>query len=185
MASIEERRRWRDLMLMELYRETDGQPLRSSFPKKLAEAVGIPPEEVQQTSEALRGDGLVDNVSLAGDIELTNEGRRRAEDLLAQESPLPLTVVLTIAERRELEPVLRELRLLLDGGETVDLPTEDLADATAQLATAEAQMLSPRPRRAIVGEALKSLRLIAENAAGTMAAAGIIEIVGRVSGLRA
>lgn len=88
--------------------------------------------------------------------------------------------VLTVVELRLVERVLHDLHALVES-EQVTLSAEDRADLEAQVATVDAQIRSPRPRRRIILESLRSARNILEGAAGSGLAAGVIHLISKLS----
>ena len=73
---------------------------------------------------------------------------------------------------RDLKTKLPDLRL----------PDDDERAVASDIATIEAQVLSPRPKIEVIRECLRSIRNIAEGTAGSMVAAGIIEGITRLLG---
>lgn len=74
------------------------------------------------------------------------------------------------------------------GGLTTALPQlgltgDDEAVAQSDIATIETQLSSPRPKVEIIKESLRSIRNIAEEAAGSLAASGIVAGVARLLGM--
>jgi hypothetical protein len=63
------------------------------------------------------------------------------------------------------------------------LPSEDEAVARGDIATIETQLSSLRPKVEIIKESLRSIRNIAEGAAGSMTASGIIAGVAKLLGM--
>ena len=68
------------------------------------------------------------------------------------------TVVLSVVERRVVETLLTALERAESSGEFDRLPAELRAELEADKATIEAQLRSPKPKRSVIREALKSLR---------------------------
>lgn len=59
----------------------------------------------------------------------------------------------------------------------LDLSDEDRDELTAEIATVEAQINSPKPKKQIISESLHSIRAILEGTTGALAATGFLEII--------
>jgi DNA-binding MarR family transcriptional regulator len=158
-AGLQDRR---DRVLLAAYEMTGGDSLQSVVAREVAVETGLPQEAVEPAVRALVARDLLTFSSLAGDFTLTPLGVDEAERLLADDVDLT-TVVLTLVEQRTLEAFTREVREAL---ELASLEPEARADAEAQLATIEAQQRSPKPRRAVIGFALRALGSAAESVVG-------------------
>jgi hypothetical protein len=60
------------------------------------------------------------------------------------------------------------------------LPPETRAEVEAEIRTVEAQVGSPRPKRAIIHESLRTIRAVLEGAAGNAATAPLLALIDRV-----
>jgi hypothetical protein len=76
-----------------------------------------------------------------------------------------------------LEEVLARLAALLP---EMALPPETRAEVEAEIRTAEAQVGSPRPKRAIIHESMRTIRAVLEGGAGNAAYAQLLAMVDRV-----
>jgi hypothetical protein len=142
---VAERREHRDRVLLAVYDITRGDPFNGVSLTDVAAATDLSAQEVEAARQWLLGHRLAGSASAAGDIVLTAGGVDRAEELLEREeaeSPGPESAVVTIEERRVLERFVWDVR-------------------HAQLATIEAQMRSPRPRREVIRWALAGLKYTA------------------------
>jgi hypothetical protein len=88
-------------------------------------------------------------------------------------------VTVSLDERRLLERFVREVRIALDSS---GLAGDDLADAEAQLATIEAQMRSPRPRRDVIGGAIRALTWAGKEALSGLVGGGAFAAVFALAG---
>jgi hypothetical protein len=86
----------------------------------------------------------------------------RSEQTFARDS--------VVGSWEDIEMYLAEYRQRLPA-----LPANDRSIAEAQIVTADAQLRSPKPNSKILGEAISTLRSIAEGMAGSAAFAGLIE----------
>lgn len=57
---------------------------------------------------------------------------------------------------------------------TLNLPTQEAQELTAEIATIRAQLQSPKPKSEIIRESLRSVRTILEGAGGGMVATGLL-----------
>jgi hypothetical protein len=69
------------------------------------------------------------------------------------------------------------LRKLEEDAPSLNLPDPESRELTAEIATLKAQVDSPRPKRQIIRESLRSIRTILEGAAGNLSAAGLLELL--------
>jgi hypothetical protein len=67
--------------------------------------------------------------------------------------------------------------------DTLGLPADTRSEIDADLTTVEAQSKSPKPRVPIIKEALKSIRSVLENAAGSAAGAALPVLIAEVAKL--
>lgn len=91
--------------------------------------------------------------------------------------------ILAVHELKALERVVGELRRAEEAGELDQVDPEDRAEISAEVETLQAQLRSPKPKRAIVREALRSLRVITEQAAGSAIGAGVVVAVSMAADL--
>ena len=86
----------------------------------------------------------------------------------------PASPVLDVAELKALERFISAYQTAQDSGELDQLDPEDRAEMAAEVETLESQRRSPRPKRVIVREALRSIRSIVEQAAGGAIGGGLV-----------
>lgn len=185
MASIREKREQRRQFLIELYRQTDGNRLsRDAHFQSVAASVGVAnSDEAQALAHRVVDEGLADFPVMGGFMVLTPAGINVVETWLEEEeededaaaSLSGVLVIVSAEEKAQLEPVLAEVRDLAEA-----LPDrEAAAEVRAQLDSAHAQLLSPRPRRAVLREIFLSMRTIGEQ----IAAQGIVLGAGKALGI--
>jgi len=160
VADIEKRQAVRNRVLLAVYELTSGgSALESAQRADIASKTGLDQDGLEEVLFWLQRRGLVESAgSLAGDMVLTADGSDRAETLLADAVEV---VALSVVELRLLERFVRDAHAAIDRS---DLAGDDLADAEAQLATIEAQLRSPRPRRDVVGAAIRALTWVGKEA---------------------
>jgi hypothetical protein len=59
----------------------------------------------------------------------------------------------------------------------LDLPSPEAAEVKAEIATVKAQLSSPKPKRNIIAESLRSVRTILEVTSGSAAAVGLLDLL--------
>lgn len=122
--------------------------------KNICEAIGLDPEEFQR-EVAAAGSARADTQKIS---PYEPVGAARAEMSFFQANDLP--------------DILASLKLRLL---KIRLPPDDIAEAEAEIATAIAQLLSPRPKLPIIAASLNTLLSILEKA-GTAALTSDIEM---------
>jgi hypothetical protein len=160
MADITKRRTDRDRVLHALYDATDTGGITAMMPSDIAQQTGLTGDDVDAAVRWLVDRSYAGLGGLSGEVHITAQGVDRAEvtaEPVAEAQPLALTV----AERQLLEVFVRDARMAIEASALVG---DELADAEAQLATIEAQARSPRPRRDIVGAAIRALTWVGKEA---------------------
>lgn len=154
-----------------------------------AEEKGYDGAAVDRAQQWLVDHGLVEHPVMGPQIVITAAGQDAVETLQrerAREAEAEADTggaVLTITELRRIEPLLKEIRDLLDAhGDEMD--PEDVEDLQSLAGTVEAQQRSPRPRRAIVQAAVSAIRWTADRAAGGVLGNtvfhGVVEAASRI-----
>lgn len=193
-AGLEDRRQRRAAFMHALYELVDASTLASALPSEVGRTAGLALEEAESVVEYLENDGLIETRTLAGDVSITHRGVKEVEQSLARpdeptehfppatvyvagdvyglqagtsNSTQQVEVVLDADASRAIGAFAQALREVVD-----ELPDDEREAARADLDTVDAQLRSPRPRRAVLREALRSLRAIAESATGSGAFAG-------------
>lgn len=195
-TGLEDRRRRRAVFMRALYELVDASTLASVLPSEVGRAAGLASEEAESVVEYLENDGLVETQTFDGDLSITHRGVTEVEQSLARPDeptehfPPAATVYVAgdaygfqVGTSHSTQQV--ELALEADARGAIaafaqalreavaELPQETRETARADLDTVDAQLRSPRPRRAVLREALRSLRAVAEGAAGSGAFAGV------------
>lgn len=194
-AGLEDRRRRRAAFMHALYELVDASTLLSALPSEVAGRAGFAPEEAESVVEYLENDGLIEMQTFDGDVSITHRGVKEVEQSLARPDeptehfPPAATVYITgdvYGLQAGTSQSTQQVEIVLEAGargaiaafaqalrEAVEqLPDDERETALADLDTVNAQLRSPRPRRAVLREALRSLRAVAEGAAGSGAFAG-------------
>ncbi len=126
-------------------------------------AMGLDREQSTATAEDLMAEGLLEIRTLSGGVGLSDEGRAlfsqeadgqagSQDDRLGEDSPM---------DQRQCELVEKTLTLLkADVGEQ-HYAYETLTEMIADVRSIEAQLISPRPKTAVVRACLEGLRDLA------------------------
>lgn len=193
-AGLDDRRRRRAAFMRALYELVDASTLASALPSAVAGPAGLTVQEAESVVEYLENDGLIEMQTFDGDVSITHRGIKEVEQSLARpdestehfppatvyvagdvyglqagtsRSTQQVEVAVDASALQAIEAFAWALREVLD-----DLPGDEREAARADLDTVDAQLRSPRPRRAVLREAVRSLRAVAEGAAGSGAFAG-------------
>jgi len=183
VESIEEKRRKRLQFMHRLHEATGGSELAGVNQFELGSELGWSGEETQQVVEYLKGQGLLEYRGLGG-IGITHPGVVEVEESLSnprQETehfPAAINIInieqmhgsqiqqgtvhsqqhgqfLREADREPLQELVNTLRAVLPGA---GLAEEDRRQAEAELATVEAQLSAPKPKRSFIRASLESVR---------------------------
>lgn len=193
-AALEQLRVQRFAFLRAVYEASDASAgERTLQMRDVGAELGYDEPLTEKITQYLVDEGLLEWAAMGGLIELTHWGLKEVEEVLsAPEEPTehfpPLVVaqnylhvgsvshsqiqqgttgsvqLLAPAEQDEVRSLVAELRAMLDG---LELGPEAGEEVRADLAAVEAQLASPRPKAAIVREALASTRTVLEGAAGS------------------
>jgi hypothetical protein len=183
MATFEERRRYRDRALELLYGATDGNTHRghdiTELRRQMAET---PDEEVDLAVQWLADQGLAHWVAF-GQVGITPEGVARYEASEAARQETRVALVLTIAERREVEEYQLELRRAIDDYQArEDADPEVVAELEADEATLALAAKSPKPKRAVIVAILKGLGTCCLQVGISAAGNGAFVLIGKLLG---
>lgn len=165
----------------------------------IGQDLGFDEAKTRRVIQYLRGEGLARNRELGGGVGISHDGIQEVEEALSQpEQPThffpPAVSIISIgmmsnstiqqaspgavqdvdfevAEVHEIRAVVQEVKLKLD---ELELEIDERRQAEAEVATIEAQLGSPKPRRTSISESLTSLRGILEGAAAAVVAAPLV-----------
>lgn len=146
--------------LLELYRQTEGDPEKQASMQSVGEAVGHDKTEATALAEELMINELVELKTLAGGIGITEAGLAvLAENgMISGKTEKTLSLsgekVLTGEDRAVLDELLAELRKAVAAGSS---DYADLEEAVMDIKTLEVQLLSPRPKAAVAIGVMDSL----------------------------
>ena len=146
---------WRQF-LHALYYATAESPSTSMLDfRVIAESVGIENiDEQAKVAQWLVDHHLAEWRAVGGQIGISSAGVESVED---EERETPrVTVVLSVEELRQVEALLAEIQRARELNE-VTVHDKDRAVFDTEIATINAQIKSPSPKRKVVGGALRSL----------------------------
>jgi hypothetical protein len=166
--------------LIELYQMTAGDAGTQVSMYAVGTAMGLEKAEAGKLAEELIGDGLAEVKTLSGGIGITAEGIGRVQAdgagepaTAAAEFDLGSGPVLANEAVAALSSFLTQIKTRLsETGATYD----QLEEMVMDLKTIEVQLLSPRPKSAIVRETLHSLHSMF----GTLGDSGLSERIGKI-----
>jgi hypothetical protein len=198
-ARIQEQNRKRFDLLRHLYETSQGDRYSIVNLFELAEELGIDREEAHPIADYLAGEGLLKFQTLGGGIAITHAGIVQMERALSepdeptdffppvnviyvesmshsqiQQATTASTQIYSFPEDKlgALDDFIQELRGRIP---ELELNEDKVAELEAEISTLQAQSKSPSPKQRIIGEAISSIRVILENAAGTAVAALLLQ----------
>lgn len=146
--------------LFELYQMTAGDVGAQVSMFEVGTAMGLEKTEAGKLAEELIGDGLAEIKTLSGGIGITAEGIQRVqaggagEPATAAELDLGRGPVLEEEAVAALSSLLADVKTRLS---KTSATYDQLEEMVMDLKTVDVQLLSPRPKSAIVRETLRSL----------------------------
>jgi len=193
-------------LLKTLYDLTGGSEFKGYDLFELGSRLGYDRELTGRIGQYLKGEALIAYHAMGPQIGITHDGVREVEDALSnpdqptchfppinvisvqtmvnsviqQGSPAGQQVVdQKLSDTAAVAGLLKDVRAALA---ELGLPATQRESLGADVATAEAQLSSPNAKPSIIGECLRSIRSVLEQAAGSLLAAGIIA---RINGMLA
>ena len=147
--------------LLQLYQHTNGDPTIQVSMYDLGEELGLDRNASSRVAEQLIALQLVEIVTLAGGIAISNDGLKEIQASFGDQTVAGETVaqlgdepVLDQTRSQAVEQVTEQLKAQAGN---MGLEFEKLAELMADLKTIDAQLGSPRPKTAIIKECLRSL----------------------------
>jgi len=199
MDSLTRRKAQRFQILNALYDESDGSPSALVDMYALGEKVGLTSGDTASVVEYLANEGLLEHLAMGGGIGITHSGvvqieaARSHPDQETEYFP-PVVNILNVANMvnsqiqqaghgsqqagsflgADLEALRHLIEDLRGSLNQLNLPEQSRDEAQAEIATVRAQLASPKPKPAIIGESLRSIRTILEGAAGNILASALL-----------
>jgi len=158
--------------MIELFNQTNGDLSVQVSMYEIGEAIGLDRSDALKTAEELFGLRLAAVKTLSGGIRITDDGVSEAHRLgcgagdAAGSGPVSLEAGPYLDEVgcRAIEKIVVVLKA--QAGEN-SWEFESLTELMADLKTIDAQMISPRPKTAIIRECFRSMKAILEKAGNT------------------
>lgn len=154
--------------LRELYKKTTGKVSTQVSMFEVGAAIGLEKDEAGKIAEDLIGNGLVEVRTLSGGIGITDSGIEAVQTAggpgpsAAAALDLGTGPVLESKGREAIAVLLKEIQTHISQHSA---PYEQIEEMVIDLKTIEVQLLSPKPKTAIIREVLQSLKS-ALNASG-------------------
>ena len=149
--------------LLALYERTAGDPSVQVSMFDVGEDLGLDRSQASRVGEDLMGLGLVEVRTLAGGIGISEEGvtaARRCGAAGGEEADIVRLGQEPVVD----ETVCRAVTDISDGLKCTvgkcGFDFEPLSELVADLKTLDAQLMSPRPKTAVVRECLRSIRSV-------------------------
>lgn len=147
------------IYLTELYRQTDGNTESRVTMSDVGAAIGLEKNEAGKTAEDLIISGFVEMKTLSGDIGITAQGLEKlglSPANITTEKTIQLGngPVLDAGGLQAVENLLAEIKTFIAQTQT---DYTCLEECIIDIKTIETQILSPRPKVAVIREVLKSL----------------------------
>lgn len=153
-------------LLLQLYRETGGNPSIQVSMYEAGASLGLDRESASRTTEDLIGWEMVELRTLSGGIGISEKAVKEIEESgLAgsqeQDPPAALgnDVIIAADAQRAAEQITMDVRSRVGG---LSLDFDRLSEVMADLKTIAAQLDSPRPKTAVLRECFRSLRAALE-----------------------
>lgn len=166
--------------LNELFQRTDGKTDAQASMFDVGAAIGLDKETAQRLAEDLIADGLLEIKTLSGGIGITAEGIdlarpaggvRTGPGLELGDGPL-----LEDGDRQALDSILAEIKKSLASGTT---SYDRLEEIVLDLKTIDVQLLSPRPKTAIIRAVLQSVKDGLQSIGSTGLAGQVEKLIGK------
>ncbi|WP_066630924.1 hypothetical protein [Labilibacter marinus] len=199
--NISEKKIIRYEFLNKLYEITDGDSSLIVNMWELGKEINIERKDISNIVDYLKGEYLIEPMTLGGGISITHEGILEIEEL--HNSPdvptihFPAINVIHVenmnnsaiqqgnansnqnilfeqAKSDDLQKVILEIERIKNN---LNLENEDAEELESELATIKSQSKSPKPKKIIIAESLKTIRNLVEGVAGNAIAPTLIEMI--------
>ena len=146
--------------LMELSKITSNDPASQVSMYEVGAALGMEKAEAGKVAEELIGNGLVEVKTLAGGIAITAQGLEavhasQGNDASAGEMVLGSEPVLDEQGRQSMETLVADIARHMEKATVAYAAIEEMV---MDIKTIQTQLLSPKPKTAILREVLRSLQ---------------------------
>jgi hypothetical protein len=206
--SVDQLRADRFKYLSRLYDVTGGNLLKWPDMWEVGESIGFTRDYTDRITNDLQAAGLVNFPATGGSIQILHPGVQAVEDARATPDrptkffPPVNNIIINNGtmtgsaivqgshgthqelhynrqDAADLRAVLAEIKAAVDG---LNLSPEDATDLKGDVATAEAQLSTSRPKKGVVRECLKSIGGYLKKAGGVVASGLAAKLVERIAG---
>lgn len=165
--------------LLELYKKTMGNVNAQVSMFEVGAAIGLEKDAAGKMAEDLIGGGLVEVKTLSGGIGITDSGIEAVQAAgggpsAAAGLDLGTGPVLEDKGRQTIAVLLKDIQTHISQNSTTYAQIEEMV---IDLKTIEVQLLSPKPKTAIVREVLRSLHLVLNSSGGS----DLSKIIGKMT----
>lgn len=201
---LNEKKKNRFLFLKSLYEASNGDTGAMFDQEEVGGELNLPYDETRRIVEYLIGEHLLEARAIGGLVGLTHWGIKEVEQALENpdkptEHFLPINIInigsmnnsslqqgtsnstinFEVNERSsaDLETIINSLKNIQD---VLDLSIDLQKELISEVATLESQRASPRPKRLIITESLKSIRTILESVTGNAMTPIIVDQITRL-----
>ncbi|MCK4496825.1 MAG: hypothetical protein KAU24_01415 [Candidatus Aenigmarchaeota archaeon] len=196
--SLEKIRKGRFQFLNKLFELSEGDEGSWHNMWKIGEELEFDRKNIHKIVQYLRGEGLIQDTGMGGEIGITHWGIREMEEALSnpneptnyfppvniinvghmvnsqiQQASPQSTQTIVIKENKydELIKIVKELNKSIN---KLGIQPEQISELKFDIKTIESQIKSPNPKHRIISESLSSVRRILEGATATMIASGFL-----------
>ena len=199
--NISEKKKIRYEFLNKIYEVTDGDSTLIVNMWDIGKELNVERKDISNVVDYLRGEYLIKPMTIGGGISITHDGILEIEEL--HNSPdvptvhFPAINVIHVenmnnsaiqqgntnsaqnilfeqAKSDDLQKLILEIERIK---KDLNLEKEDADELESELATIKSQSISPKPKKIIITESLRTIRNIVEGIAGNAIAPTIIEMI--------
>lgn len=187
--------------LKALYDAVDGSPRSYVNMWELGTDIGFDRKTTDNIVEYLVDQNLVEYFAIGGNIVITHSGVLEIEEAVGNpnkptEHFSPINIInvesmtnsaiqqgttnsnqSTIFNANDLSKLDEVVRLLEETTAKLDISSEQLSELTSEIETIKSQRKSPKPKRVIINESLKTIRNVIESTAVKAATTGLVEMI--------
>jgi len=202
---IKELQRQRFQYLNKLYETVDGREDRYASYEKVGEEFGFDKDLSYRIAEYLKGEFLLEFVTLGGGIKITHFGIQEVEQALAEPDQstthfMPVNVInigtmtnsqiqqgsnnsiqTQIIDQDKIPAIQEFIQKLSNSMEELGLEENDKNDLSVEIDTAKTQLQSSKPKKNILQECFMTIKNILERAASSALASELSESLSNIS----
>jgi len=192
MTDLSQKKKNRFLFIKTMYEESDANTSAVFEMDELGAGLSFDFDETAKIVDYLINEGLIEYFGLGGTIQLTHQGLKEVEEALENPSEptshfLPINIIsiesmtnssiqqgttgstilqtIELTDVKQLNEIVEQLKAIASNP---DIDTDHSKELISEIQTLESQARSPRPKKVIIRESLKTVRNILECVAGNM-----------------